>query len=155
VLASVKLPQARLYLKSAQWGFDQLLSHKHMGYGFRFHVIGILAALRAVQHALDGHDRNLSADHRRVIADWWNATLNDNDIPDLRFIRRSRDLLLKRGSFPSFATLTEDTGDYDLAYYDDEHVRHDLAVSIRSALLWCDDELSRLEAQLPSIPLPP
>ena len=45
-----KLPQARMYLKSAQWGFDELLAKKLSDYAFRFYLIGILASLRAVQH---------------------------------------------------------------------------------------------------------
>jgi hypothetical protein len=31
-----KLPQARMYLKSAQWGFDELLAKKLSDYPFRF-----------------------------------------------------------------------------------------------------------------------
>jgi hypothetical protein len=47
-----KLPQARMYLKSARWGFDRLQEQMPSGYEYRFYMIGILAALRAVQHSL-------------------------------------------------------------------------------------------------------
>jgi hypothetical protein len=56
-----------MYLRSAVWGFDTLLRERLSGYGFRFHMIGILASLRAVQHALDAHDKELSPEHR---IDW-------------------------------------------------------------------------------------
>jgi hypothetical protein len=62
-----KLPQARMYLQSAQWGFDELLTKQLNGYAYRFYLIGILASLRAVQHALKNHDSKLSEEHRRVI----------------------------------------------------------------------------------------
>jgi hypothetical protein len=52
-----------MYLKSAQWGFDELLTKKLSGYAFRFYSIGILASLRAVQHALMNHDSTLSDEH--------------------------------------------------------------------------------------------
>lgn len=58
-----KLPQARMYLKTAQWGFDELLAKQLSGYPFRFYLIGILASLRAVQHALKNYDSTLSAEH--------------------------------------------------------------------------------------------
>jgi hypothetical protein len=141
-----------MYLKSAEWGFDQLLTRKPMGYGFRFHMIGILAALRAVQHALDSHDRTLSPEHGRIIGEWWSATKDDTSIAALRFIRRSRDLILKRGSFESYATSSESTGEYDLAYYDGRS--RDFRLALREALDWCDQELKKLEARLPSIRLP-
>jgi hypothetical protein len=47
-----KLPQARLYLMAANFGIQELLAQRPMGTAYRFHVIGILASLRAVQHAL-------------------------------------------------------------------------------------------------------
>jgi hypothetical protein len=62
-----KLPQARLYLKSAQWGIDELVKGKLIGYPFRFYMIGILASLRAVQHALRNHDRNISPSHQKAL----------------------------------------------------------------------------------------
>ena len=48
--------QARAYLNAAQCAFDNLTRQTLMGYDFRFHVIGILAPLRAVQHVLANHD---------------------------------------------------------------------------------------------------
>src|SRR5439155_27146048 len=98
-----KLPQARMYWRSAQWGFEALLQEKLSGYGYRFYVIGILSALRAVQHSLNAHDRNLSPKHREVISAWWEKTADDADIPDLRFIRTARNQVLKAGAFNSYA----------------------------------------------------
>jgi hypothetical protein len=40
----LKLPQARMYLQSAQWGFDELLTKQLNGYAYRFYLIGILAS---------------------------------------------------------------------------------------------------------------
>ena len=48
-----KLPQARMYLQAAQWGFDELLTKQLSEHAFRFYLIGILASLRAVQHAYE------------------------------------------------------------------------------------------------------
>ena len=123
-----KLPQARMYLKSARWGFDHLLEQKATCYAYCFYMIGILAALRAVQHSLHAHDRKLSPTHEKVIADWWTKT-SIRDHPDLRFIKDARDQVLKAGSFDSYATYSESgigelenyqitKTDYDLAYYD-------------------------------------
>ena len=152
-----KLPQARLYLKSAQWGIDELVKGKLIGYPFRFYMIGILASLRAVQHALRNHDQNISPMHRKVIDEWWNTTPVDG--PELSFIKFARDLILKEGSFESYATLSQSgTGegsnstvtaeDYDLAYWIDGE-RHDLLPELRSAAAWCDRELASIEAKLP------
>jgi hypothetical protein len=66
-----KLPQARHYLNAARRGIDELVNRKHLGQPFRFFVIGISASLRAVQHALDKHDRNISSVHREMIGEWW------------------------------------------------------------------------------------
>ena len=86
-----KLPQARRYLRAARWGFDELLKKKLSGTAFVFYLIGILASLRAVQHALKSADSRLSDEHKRVIDKWWKAT--PLSTPDLHFIRTSRDLL--------------------------------------------------------------
>jgi hypothetical protein len=59
-----------MYLKAARWGFESLLEQQLSGYGYRFHMIGILAALRAVQHSLDAHDRNPSPAHKNIIGEW-------------------------------------------------------------------------------------
>ena len=101
-----KLPQARMYLKSAQWGFDELLTKKLSGYAFRFYSIGILASLRAVQHSLRSHDSPLSDEHKRVIDEWWQDT-STPEPPELHFIRTSRDLILKGGSFAGYSIVSE------------------------------------------------
>jgi hypothetical protein len=152
-----ELPQARMYLQSAQWGFDELLRKQLLGYPFRFYLIGILTSLRAVQHALMYHDSTLSDEHKRVVKDWWQAT--PLSTPELHFIRTSRDLILKRGSFKGYAIVTESsigeepnleiTGtSYELAYYDEAGERHDLEKEIRRAVDWCDRELTAIEAKL-------
>ena len=41
-------------------GFDELLVKRYLGDPFVFHLVGVLANLRAVQHALKGYDRTLS-----------------------------------------------------------------------------------------------
>jgi hypothetical protein len=153
-----KLPQARMYLKSARWGFDRLLEKMPSGYEYRFYMIGILAALRAVQHSLYAHDRKLSPPHEKVIAEWW-AKTSIRDHPDLQFIKKARDQVLKAGSFDSYATVSQSgigelenyqiTGtDYDLAFYDEDQERHDLKAAIESALNWCDRELTDIESQI-------
>jgi hypothetical protein len=154
----VKLPQARMYLKSAKWGFDRLLEQMSSGYEYKFFMIGILAALRAVQHSLHAHDRKLSPAHEKVISVWW-ANPSIRDHPDLQFIKNARDQVLKAGSFESYATYSQSgigelenfqvTGaDYDLAYYDQNQERHDLKVAIESALKWCDRKLTEIESHL-------
>jgi len=153
-----KLPQARMYLQAAQWGFDELLTKQLSEHAFRFYLIGILASLRAVQHALMNHDSTLSDEHKRVVKDWLQAT--PLSTPELDFIRKSRDLILKRGRFESYAIVTESsTGEepnieitgtsYELAYYDEAGERHDLEKEIRRAVDWCDRELTAIEAKLP------
>jgi hypothetical protein len=154
------LPQARMYLKSAKWGFDRLLERKPSGYEYRFFMIGILAALRAVQHSLNAHDRELSPVHKEIISAWW-AKTSIRDHPDLQFIKSARDQVLKAGSFETYATYSQSgigelenlqiTGtDYDLAYYDEDQERHDLGAAIESALKWCDRELSEIESHIQS-----
>jgi hypothetical protein len=101
-----KLPQARLYLKSAQWGIGQLVDGRLGGYPFRFHIIGILASLRAVQHALFNADATISTEHRKVIDEWWNDPRVKNS-RELSFIKTARDLILKEGAFDASATATE------------------------------------------------
>jgi hypothetical protein len=154
-----KLPQARMYLKSARWGFDRLEKQMPSGYEYRIFMIGILAALRAVQHSLYAHDRKLSPAHEKVISDWWAKTSIRGGHPDLQFIKDARDQVLKAGSFESYATFSQSgigelenlevTGtDYDLAYYDENQERHDLKAAIESALNWCDRELTQIESQI-------
>jgi hypothetical protein len=138
-----KLPQARMYLQSAQWGFDELLTKHPGGRAFCFYLIGILASLRAVQHALMNHDSTVSDEHKSVVEEWRQAT--PLSTPALHFIRTSRDRILKRGSFEGYATVTESsTGEepnleiigtsYELAYYDEAGERHDLEKEIRGAI---------------------
>jgi hypothetical protein len=155
-----KLPAARMYLNSAQWGFEELLAKKPIGRPYRFYIIGILASLRAVQHALKNRDRNLSDEHKQAIKEWLRKT--PLSTPELHFIRTSRDLILKEGKFNSLAISTEDsTGEgsnytitgtsYELVYYDKAGERHDLEEAIRGAIHWCDRELTAIEANLPPI----
>jgi hypothetical protein len=143
----------------ARWDFDSLLEQRLSGYGCRFYIIGILAALRSVQHSLYAHDRNLSSTHKKIIETWWKKTSNRELYPDLGFIKNARDLILKAGSFDSYASYSESatgegnnlqiTGtDYDLAYYDESGERHDLKEAIEFALNWCDRELTQIESQI-------
>ncbi len=135
-----KLPQGRRYLRAAKWGFDNIRSQKLIGAGAIFHIIGILACLRAVPHALLNHDRRLSPDHQEAISNWQVATRHSSTIPDLDFIVTSRNLLLKDASFEGYAIHSESgTGEgenrivmdeeYELAYYIDGQ-RRDLASAI-------------------------
>jgi hypothetical protein len=102
----LKLPQARFYLRLARWGVDQLIDGRLMGEALGFHIIGILASLRAVQHALRNHDAKLSLEHKRVIDEWWNDQ-RVMESADWKFIKTARDLILKEGLFKAYATLTE------------------------------------------------
>jgi len=142
----------------AQRGFEELLTKHLLGYPFRFYLVGILASLRAVHHALMNHDSKLSEEHKRVVGKWLLAT-PPLSTPELRFIETSRNLILKGGSFPGYATVTESsTGEepnleitetsYELAYYQAGE-RHDLEKAIRRAIDWCDRELTAIEAELP------
>jgi hypothetical protein len=154
-----RLPQARMYLKSAQWGFDELLAKRLNGYAFRFYLVGILASLRAVQHALKGHDRTLSDEHKRVIDEWWQTT--SVATPELHFIKTSRDLILKEGAFPAVAGSSESwSGEganrvvtnvtYDVTYKVAGEWR-DLTEEIRRAIRWCDHELTEMDKKLPPV----
>jgi hypothetical protein len=122
-------------------------------------MIGILAALRAVQHSLNAHDRNLTPAHQKIVGAWWKKTSNRELYRDLQFIKSARDLILKSGSFDSHATHSESgigegsnyeitRTEYDLAYYDGDGQRHDLKEAIESALNWCDRELTEIESQI-------
>jgi hypothetical protein len=51
------------------------------------------------------HDSTLSDEHKRVVEKWWQTT--PLSTPELHFIRISRDLILKGGSFKSYAIETE------------------------------------------------
>ena len=144
-----------MYLKSAKWGFDNLLEQKLSGYAFRFYMVGILASLRAVQHALEAYDKTLSPKHEAAISKWWAITRDWKSIPELKFIKTSRDEILKQGIFDSFATRHEHSSggappvvEYSLSYYVDGK-RRDLARDISAAIKWCERELSEIEADLP------
>ena len=156
----MKLPQARFYLNSARWGVDQLIDGKLIGEPFRFHIIGILASLRAVQHALRNYDAKISLAHKRVIDDWWNDQ-RVKESADLAFIKTARDLILKGGLFEAYATLTESstgegknytiTGeDYDLGYWINGK-RYPLRPAMQNAIAWCERELANIEAKLPEL----
>jgi hypothetical protein len=101
-----KLPQARLCLKAAQWGTDEMVKQQAYGSGYRFFLVGILASLRAVQHALYNHDRELSPEHRAAIDQWWKRT-TPSDKPELAFIVDARNQILKGGAFQSYAISSE------------------------------------------------
>jgi hypothetical protein len=154
----LKLPQARFYLKSARWGVDRLVDSKLLGEPFCFHIIGILAALRAVQHALQNHDAKISPEHRRVIDEWWNDP-HVKASADLAFIKTARNLILKGGLFEAYATLTESglgegnnytvtREDYDLIYWIDGE-RCSLRAAMENAIAWCKRELASIETKLP------
>jgi len=157
-----KLPQSRYYLGGAQYGIDALVAQRPMDEAFLFFVVGILASLRAVQHALLNHDSKLSDEHKAVIETWKKETPMDG--PEIMFIKRSRDLILKEGAFEAYATRTESgigegsnfqitAEGYDTAYYVDGE-RRDLLEDMRAAVAWCDRELNAIEAQVPEINLP-
>jgi hypothetical protein len=124
-----------------------------------FHIIGVIAILRAVPHALMNHDRALSSQHEVVISHWMRATSAWRDIPALAFLKRARDLVLKGADFEGYAIHSESgIGEdqnrritdevYELSYYLDGE-RRDLEADIQSAIKWLDAELTGIESQLP------
>jgi hypothetical protein len=155
----LKLPQARRYLRSARWGFEDLLAKKIIDTPFIFYLIGILASLRAVQHALMNYDRTLSKEHERLITEWKKITTPETS-RELKFIQTSRNRILKGADLAARAIYSESsTGEesnreitgtnYELEYDDDNGEHHDLEEAIRRAIDWCDRELTALEAKLP------
>lgn len=66
-----------------------------------FLIAGILACLRAVQHSLLNHDRRLSPEHDAAINEWKKRTPMGGK--EISFIKKSRDLILKEGTFPGGA----------------------------------------------------
>jgi len=157
-----KLPQARLYLRAAKWGFDNLLSRQCCGTEFVFHMLGILTTLRAVQDVLRRKDKLLSPEHRAAITSWERRTSNWRAIPELAFSKQARDLAIKEGSLAAYAIKTESgagEGDsrvvtkteYELAYYDN-HNRLDLEGKIRASIDWYEQELTGIEEGLPDRP---
>jgi hypothetical protein len=146
-----KLPQSRYYLQAANYGIEALVTREPMDEGFLFFTVGILASLRAVQHALIHHDIKLSAQHKAAIEAWVNST------PMNTFIKSSRDLILKKGAFKAYAgPRLGDVGErtYATGYYDKNGKHRDLIADMRAAVEWCDRELTALEAQVPAISLP-
>jgi hypothetical protein len=148
-----KLPQSRYYLMAANYGIEALVAGRPINEDFLFLSVGILASLRAVQHALLNHDRTLSVKHKAVIETWKRAT--PMDAPEVTFIKTSRDLLLKAGAFRAYAIRSESgigegdnyeiTGEgYETAYYVGEE-RRDLIEDMRAAAAWCDRELAAIE----------
>src|SRR5262245_25916889 len=109
-----KLPQARRYLRAATWGFDRLKSEKLIGRGAIFHVIVVISSWRALPHALLNHSRKLSRENKAAITAWEESTKGWRDIPALRFMIESRNLILKAADFESYAIHNESaTGEGD------------------------------------------
>jgi hypothetical protein len=157
-----KLPQSSYYLRAAKYGIDALLKERPMDEGFLFYTVGVLASLRAVQHALLNHDSTLSPKHKTAIEAWKKSTPFDG--PEITFIKNSRDHILKGGTFEAYATYSYGgigEGDnfqmthegYETAYYV-ERERRSLIDDMRAAAAWCEKQLSTIEAQVPAIDLP-
>jgi len=149
------LPQSRYYLQATQYGIDTLVEQRPMDEGFLFYASGILACLRAVQHALINRDSTQSEDHKAIIEAWNRKPQNG---PEIEFIKWARDLILKEGAFEGYATRTEsisqNTDDgYDAVYYRDGE-RRDFLQDLRAAVAWCDAELTTLETQSPAVKSP-
>ena len=124
-----KLPYARRYLKAARWGLDALLSQKPIGPGYLFHAIGLLSTLRACQHVLFNRDRKLSPRHEEVIGAWMLSTKNLKQFPELDFITKARNTILKDASFPSYATRSEGSWEGAATYYETAHYLDGAAIS--------------------------
>ncbi len=129
---------------------------------FLFLVAGILACLRAVQHTLVNHDGKLSKKHKAIIDEWWESTRR-MDGEEIKFIRRSRDFILKEGVFQGSAgfrreyvqdgTIWRASEGWAACYFVDGQHR-DLIADMRAAADWCEIQLSTLEPHLPVINLP-
>jgi hypothetical protein len=123
-----------------------------------FLVAGILACLRAVQHSLLNHDRRLSPEHKAAIDEWKKRTPIDS------FIKNSRDLILKEGTFRGGAgfRLAEFDPDGTMrrvpkrweAYYLVDGKPRDLIADMRAAADRCEAQLSAIEPHVPIINLP-
>jgi hypothetical protein len=96
-----KLPQSTYYLRAARAGIQMLEQQEPMDDRLLFLVAGILACLRAVQHALLNHDHDLSPQHKAAIDEWKKRTPMSGK--EISFIKNSRDLILKEGAFPGGA----------------------------------------------------
>jgi hypothetical protein len=104
---------------------------------------------------LVAYDRTLSPEHDAAISRWWATTKDWKAIPELNFIKTARDLILKQGTFDSYAGRHEHSSggappivEYDLFYYVDGK-RRDLELDIRAAIEWCEKELAKIEVELP------
>jgi len=151
-----------MYLDIAKWGIETLTAGKLMGKPFRFQIVGILASLRAVQHALLNHDSKLSEKHTELIEAWKKNTPMDG--PEITFIKTSRDAILKAGDFDAYAISTESSigeysnreitrEDYETAYYKGGE-RRDLLADMQAAVKWCENQLQAISAQLPKMYAP-
>ena len=124
-----------------------------------FLVAGILACLRAVQHALKHHDRELSLEHQAAIDAWFKRTPMDGK--EISFIKKSRDLILKEAAFPGGAGFRlaefEPNGTMKRvprrweAFYFVAGKHRDLIADMRAAADWCETQLSTIELHVPII----
>jgi hypothetical protein len=138
----------------ARWGLDALLRQKPIGLGYFFHAIGLLSTLRACQHVLLNRDRKLSPRHEEVIRAWMRLTKNLTQFPELDFITKARNTILKDASFPSYATRSEGSWEGAVINYETAHYlngeRRDLEIDVRAAIDWFERQLTGIEAQLPT-----
>jgi hypothetical protein len=150
------------YLRAARWRIDEIVRRKPTDAGFMFHIVGILASLRAVQHSLINADSKLSPTHKVVITDWLRNTPMSGT--EISFIKSSRDLLLKGGAFEAYAGHRQGFFDdamkfvrtepvYEVGYYTDGK-RRDLIADMRGAADWCDRQLTEIEMKVPHIVRP-
>jgi len=156
------LPQSQMYLTVANWGIDSMVSERPLGTAFRFHVVGILASLRAVQHALMNHDSTLSDKHRELVSAWKKNTPMDGF--EINFITTSRNDSLKGGFFDAYAIKGESGtgsgGNYVITeerydtFYDKDGETRDLIADMQSSAKWCKKQLASISAQLPKMYAP-
>jgi hypothetical protein len=132
-----------------------LEEQKPMDDRYLFLVIGILASLRAVQHMLVHHDRKLSPQHKAAIGEWKKLTSKN------LLIEKSRNMILKEGTFPGGAGFRQAELDpdgtvrrvprrWEAFYYVDGKPR-DLIADMRAAAGWCEAQLSSIEPHVPAI----
>jgi hypothetical protein len=123
------------------------------GTGFNFYIVGLFATLRAVPHVLMQHDAKLSSAHRSAIEAWWKQTKNLKEHPEFHLIIRSRNQILKEGSFESYASSWEGTSEPGVVHYEIVHYvdgeRHDAEIDVRAALDWMERQLIKIESDLP------
>jgi hypothetical protein len=136
-----------------------LKEQKPMDDRFLFLVAGILACLRAVQHSLLHHDRNLSPEHAAAVDEWKKRIPVDGR--EISFIKKSRDLILKEAAFPAVAGFRSAELDPDgrmrsvsrrwEAFYFDNGKHRDLVADMDAAADWCERQLSTIEPHVPII----